>query len=232
MTNRFDTIFPGYRPGNPARIAVIAAEAPKSTGRAVEKAMKDGAQGVFLSNHATGPHLTVLGLDVVFRAIMAEKSGCWVGLQYAQFQGDALLSMIPRDAGGLWVAIDTAFLKKDGGKSQAERFRSERERRNFPAVCFGEIVSQTETPEALASLAAAAIPHVDIVLIDGGNPDEDKALATVRAVRERINGHRLAGNRLSEERAARFADVADCLLITVPQPKGARRAAASEAAPE
>lgn len=145
-------------------IVVIHAVDIEQVLRNMTIAQDNGADGVFFINHHITPD-QLLGIHILAKQYFPKL---WIGINILGVEPNTVLEISHKPLNGIWA--DDAGIHEDAVYVKAERFRKNREHRNWQGIYFGGVAFKGQKPVTMANLAnvaKSAVPYVDVITTSG-----------------------------------------------------------------
>ncbi|MBI3627137.1 MAG: hypothetical protein HY220_00075 [Candidatus Sungbacteria bacterium] len=171
----------------------------------------EGANGVFLIDHATRANLIT-----IYRTVREKFPTLWAGANWLDRSADEALAAIPDDVLGLWT--DNAGINEDPEDPAATARANWRicQERRWPGLYFGGFAFKYQQPvENLAPLAELAAKYMDVVTTSGLATGEAPDVEKIQTIRHAIGPETTLAiaSGMSSENVGAYLGLADCFLV-------------------
>ena len=190
-------------------LAVVHAEDGVQALRNARIAQQEGADGIFLINHA----ISYVNLLEYYEKVREQLPDLWIGLNCLDI-GRSAVSVIPNNTAGLW--IDNAGIKEGkDSTTEAEEFAVLRSNSDWQGIYFGGVAFKYQGEvNDVAKVARLAAPFVDVITTSGAGTGKAADVAKIQRMKEAIGDQPLAiASGITPENVHEYMPYADCFLV-------------------
>lgn len=190
-------------------LVVVHAESREQVQRNVRIAKNEGADGVFLINHAIGPGAL---LDI-YKVVRPLHPQLWMGVNLLGLSALQTAKQLPRSVDGLWCDNAGTSPRISHEAHLMQRYRQEES--HWKGIYFGgvEFKGQRQTADPAAA-ARAAVPFVDVVTTSGSGTGFAPDVSKIRDMKLAIGEHPLAvASGITSRNVREYTQWVDCFLV-------------------
>lgn len=193
-------------------LVAVHVDTPKQTQDNVQIAKEEGADGVFLVNHAVEwKHMTEW-----YHEVRQKHPDFWVGLNYLDLRQLDAMRTLPCDASGLWVD-DMGIRDDDEATPNTMRLlRANWWLRHPERLHFGGVAHKGQRPVADPAQAAKnAVGKTDVITTSGEKTGSAPTIEKIVSIRRAIGDeYPLAvASGISRENVRQFKPYVDCFIV-------------------
>ncbi|TSC62064.1 MAG: hypothetical protein G01um101448_177 [Parcubacteria group bacterium Gr01-1014_48] len=205
----------GYKEVFPKKhtlLVVIHAESVAQANRNTGVAFANGADGVFLINHA----LSVRELFGIHRALRRKWPKFFIGLNCLGMRSGEMFGIIPKSVSGFWS--DDAGIQENDPDPVAEAsaaWKIRQERSDWRGIYFGGVAFKyQEKVSDPGRMAQLAMPYLDVVTTSGDRTGSPPTVGKMCALRASVGDFPIAiASGITPENVADYLPYTDCFLV-------------------
>jgi uncharacterized protein len=198
-------------------LPVIHIKTPEHTLEQVDVAVANGADGVWLINHA--PHGEGSATMQHLERARHRHPDLWIGVNLLGTPAHVAMRIVTMTSirgariDGLWA--DDSGIRDDGASPKARNVWTAKREAGWEGEYFGSVAFKAgPIIQDPAKAAAAAVPFMDVVTTSGTATGVAADLDKVRAMKEAVGDHRLAvASGITPENARDYMPYVDDFLV-------------------
>jgi hypothetical protein len=190
-------------------MAVIHVESLEQAFENTRIALGEGADGVFLINHAIDHR----ALGIAYRAIRINWPDARIGLNFLDLSPLEATKFCPASATALWV--DNAEIDSRARFAIKDQQRHRKTRGNWNQLYFGGVAFKYQhRPYDLYGIAAISTEYVDVVTTSGDATGQPPTVKKIQTMRQAIGNHPLAiASGMTPENVGDYMEYANVFMV-------------------
>ncbi len=203
--NKYSEVFPNKN----SLIVVIHSENIEQSIRNSKIAFDNGADGIFLINHDTGPQ-TLMDIYGAVREFYPYK---WIGVNLLGISLLSIFGYVTESVSGVWTDNSQVYTNMENNQlaTSFQTQRSEHKWLYFGGTAFKYQHTFGHDP---ATSAKAALPFMDVITTSGIATGSPPTIKKITAMRNAINDHPLAiASGIDSKNVEAYKEFVNCFLV-------------------
>ena len=194
-------------------LAVVHVESVQQSLRNTAIAYENGADGVFLINHAN----SVWELLATYRRVREIHPNYFFGLNLLGMESWEMFGIVPVNVSGIWSdSVDIREGNPDPTEEAKRSWNIRKERSDWRGIYFGGVAFKyQETVSDPGRVAKLALPYVDVITTSGDGTGVPPSIGKIKKMRSAIGPDvpLAIASGMTPENVSGYLSSADCFLV-------------------